>query len=111
METIIKDNQRIMSSTKQPEIYFACRKLYFETMEMMTNIDYYSQGDLNDAYAKDQGSVNAFIDRYWQACLDKIKTFQTRSEADTLLQHFYAKLDDYRYVMPVQSIEYYHLKR
>ncbi len=101
--SIVTDNQKIMACTKQPDIYFTCRKLYFEAINMYRHSGLLPEAMVTYAYAHDYLDVNEFVERYWQDTQEQVKHMKSNQDIEALYNHFYKKLDSYEYLMPKES--------
>lgn len=104
------DNERIMESTLRPEVFFECRKLYFESMTLFSNCDYLPENQLAIAYAQDIDRVNRFIDRYWKEIERKARRCHSIKDMDSQYRIFFDKLDAYQYTMDDCCVAYYNQK-
>ncbi|MBB5182556.1 hypothetical protein [Catenisphaera adipataccumulans] len=110
MESVVTDNTNIMNATSQPDVFFACRKLYFETMTMLTNSHYLPESELSGAFARDIDTVNRFIDRFWDETRKKAGTCTDCTDVDRVYHHFFDKMDAYQYTMDDTCRRYYNDK-
>lgn len=114
---IIQESIKLVSETKNPEVFFSRYNLLIEHSKILLTLESYvnfTGAPLLAAYEEvlnnRQIATKDFLIRYWSDTLLKIDALKTESAKKKKLQVFYNSLEKCKEEMSAENIDYYTTK-
>lgn len=114
---IINDCIRIVSETKNPDVFFSRYDLLVEHSENLLALQHFvsfSGPSLSSAYIEvinnKQIAIKEFLSRYWAETLSKISELKTDSARKKRVQMFYNSLEKYKQEMNEENVDFFTTK-
>lgn len=111
---IVQDCIKLVSETKNPEVFFSRYNLLIEHSELLFTLEPYvnfSGASLSAAYKEvidnKQTATKEFLIRYWSDTLSKMENLKTDSAKQKKLQAFFDSLEEHKEEMNAENIDYY----
>lgn len=111
---IVNDCIKIISETKNPDVFFSRYNLLIEHTENLLALQHFvsfSGPSLSSAYVEvinnKQIAIKDFLNRYWADTLSKITNLKTEPAKIKRIQTFYDSLEKYKHEMNEENIDFF----
>ena len=109
---IAYDSANLVNTTKVPEVFFERYHLLIDKLENLSKLECFKcfkgklpSKNLQEINNNKVETINNFIDRYYNAILDKIKTLKTEKAKEKCVESFYKELSIYDDFMLQENIQ------
>lgn len=114
---IAKDCIKLVNTTANPDTYFSRYDLLISELELLCKFQKFvkfsslsPRDNLNNVLKNKVGSINAFIDRYWDSVVKKTGTLKTDSAKKNQYSKFFDSMQKYEKSMSPENISHYKSK-
>ena len=114
MLKIANDCANLVNTTKNPKVFFERYRLLIEKMEQLSKLECFGcftgsrpSQNLQQISDKKIGTINEFIDTYYQDVFEKIQTLKTKASKEKRIEDFYQNFNSYKDYMEPENMEKY----